>query len=429
MKGYGKRGDGYATSRVLYVIEALVENFISILTTGAFLATLTKALGINDGLTAILSSIVSLSSLFQIVTVFIAHKTPVKRWIIPMQLAAHLMLSGLYLIPIFNIKRGAGFLFFILIVGANALKQIISSARVNWFYSLVLPKRRGAFTSMLTAVSVIGQIFFSLGASALLDSFVAKGNQRGAFILLTVVIFVLIVLDIIPLLISKEKPESKGRAPSPFASMKAILKHPGYRTFLIITMVSAVATGITPPFLSTYQINELGFSLSFIARIDVLINVIWIASLLLFGQMSNTRSYAYIRRLAAAFHVLAFGILIFTTPNNGTVLFVGYRIFSIIQHSAQAVSTRGLVFELSTEKTRTGALAIQTMFTGVLSFITTLITRFFFDRLQKNHAVIFGQEMQAQQVLAVVSFVIIIVVNLLWWIFYKKINLAGRVSR
>lgn len=426
MKGYGKRCDGYATSRVLYVVEALVENFIAVLTSGAFLATLTKALGINDGLTAILSSIVSLSSLFQIVTVFIAHKTPVKRWVIPMQLAAHLMLSGLYLIPVFNIKRGAGFLFFVLIVGANALKQIISSARINWFYSLVLPKRRGSFTSMLTAVSVVGQIFFSLGASALLDGFVERGNQRGAFILLTVVIFVLIVMDIIPLFISKEKPESKEKAPSPFASLKTILKNPGYRAFLIITMVGAVATGITPPFLSTYQINELGFSLSYIATIDVVVNVVWILTLLWFGRMSNKRSYAFIRRLGAIFYVLAFGVLIFTTPNNGTVLFVGYRIFIIIQGSAQAVSTRGLIFDLSTEKTRTSALAIQTMITGILSFATTLITRIFFERLQRDHAVIFGVEMQAQQVLSIVSLAFVIAVNLLWWIFYKRINVRGK---
>ena len=112
--------DQYKTSRACYIIEALMEYFITILTTGAFLATLTKEIGISDSLTAILSSVVSLSSLFQIVTVFIAHRTPVKRWIIPLQLIAHLMLSGLYLIPVFNIKEGAGLIFFALIIGANA---------------------------------------------------------------------------------------------------------------------------------------------------------------------------------------------------------------------------------------------------------------------------------------------------------------------
>lgn len=416
------KNDPYRASRVCYIIEAMVENFISVLTTGAFLATLTRALGISDSLTAILSSIVSLSGLFQIITIFIAHKTPVKRWIIPLQLLAHLMLSGLYLIPVFDVKQGAGVLFLILMIGANALKKIIAPARTNWFYSLVAPDKRGSFSSLLTAVSVIGQIFFSLGASYLLDSFIAAGNQRGAFTLLTVVIFVLIVLDIIPLFISKEKPEDKVRTPSPFSSLRTIFANKGYLAFVIITTVHAVATGITVPFLSTYQINELSFSLSFISLIDVLVNVIWIAALVFFGSMSKKRSYAYIRRLSAFFHVLSFGTLIFTNASNGAVLFIIYRIFMIIQQSAEAVTTRGLIFDLSSPETRTNALAIQTMLTGVVSFITTLITTPIFNRLQEKPAALFGVQMYAQQVLAIATFAIVIAVNVLWHVFYKTMN-------
>ena len=233
-------------------------------------------------------------------------------------------------------------------------------------------------------------------------------------------------MDITPLFISKEKPESKGKAPSPFSSVKTIFKNPAYRSFIIITMVCAVATGITPPFLSTYQINELGFSLSYIAITNIIIDAVWVLSLLVFGRISNKRSYAYIVRLGAVFYVLAFGILMITTPQNGKILFVAYRVFSMIQGSSQAVALRGLIFDLSSEKTRTSALAVHTIITGTTSFISTLITRVFFERLQKNHAVIFGFDMQAQQVLALVSFTIVIVVNLLWWIFYKRINARGK---
>ncbi len=414
--------DEYRSSRICYIIEAMIENFITVLTTGAFLATLTKVLGISDSLTAILSSVVSLSGLFQIITIFIAHKTPVKRWIIPLQLLAHLMLSGLYLIPVFNVTQGAGLLFFVLIIGANAIKQIISPAKINWFYTLVAPDKRGSYSSILTAISVIGQIFFSLGASFILDSFVAAGNQQGAFTLLTVVIFVLIVLDIIPLFISKEKPEDTERAPSPFGSLRTIFANKGYRTFLIITTIQAVGTGITTPFLNTYQINELGFSLSFIAIIDTVVNVVWIAALLLFGRMSNKFSYAYIKRAASFLYVLSFGTLIFTNSSNGAVLFVVYRIFMIIAQSAAGVTTRGLIFDLSTAQTRTGALATQTMFTGVISFATTLITTPIFNFLQKNPVSLFGVQMHAQQVLSIATLIIVVVVNILWFICFKRMD-------
>ena len=414
--------DGYGASRVFYIIEAMVENFITILTAGAFLATLTKALDISDSLTAILSSVVGLSGLFQIITVFIAHKTPVKRWVIPLQLLSHLMLCGLYLIPLFNIKRGIGIIFFVLIIGANALKQVISSARINWFYTLVAPEKRGLYSAILTAISVVGQIFFSLGASFVLDKFIAADNMRGAFTVVSITIFILIVFDIIPLILSREKPENKEKSPSPFKSLDIIFHRRGYRALLMLTSIHAVAIGITQPFLATYQINELGFNLSFIAIIDIVVNVSWIIALLGFGQMSKTKSYALILLCADVANMIAFAFVIFTNAQNGAILFTAYRIFAIIYTAAKAVATRGLIFDLSSPETRTSALAVQAMLTGVISFVTTLITTPIFNHLQKNHAVLFGAEMNAQQVLAVASFTIIAVVNVLWSILYHRLN-------
>ena len=90
--------DGYETSRVMYIIEALFEYFISLLVSGAYLAKLTTTVGLSDSTTAILSSITSLSGIFQIFSIYLAHKTPVKRWIIPMQITAQSMFAALYLI-------------------------------------------------------------------------------------------------------------------------------------------------------------------------------------------------------------------------------------------------------------------------------------------------------------------------------------------
>ncbi len=48
----------------MYILEAALEYLISILVVGSFLATLTKELGMSDGLTGILSSVISLGCLF-----------------------------------------------------------------------------------------------------------------------------------------------------------------------------------------------------------------------------------------------------------------------------------------------------------------------------------------------------------------------------
>lgn len=70
----------HAISRLMYIIEADLEYLISLLITGAFLATLTSELGMSDGLTGIISSFVSLGCLFQVLSIFF-HKANVKRFV------------------------------------------------------------------------------------------------------------------------------------------------------------------------------------------------------------------------------------------------------------------------------------------------------------------------------------------------------------
>ena len=54
--------DVYKTSRTLYIIEATLEYFVSLMVAGVYLAKLTTAIGLSDGFTGILTSLVSLAS-------------------------------------------------------------------------------------------------------------------------------------------------------------------------------------------------------------------------------------------------------------------------------------------------------------------------------------------------------------------------------
>ncbi|MBQ4070862.1 MAG: MFS transporter [Clostridia bacterium] len=414
--------DQYRTSRIMYIIEAMVENFISILTAGAYLATLTRAIGISDSMTAVLSALTSLSGLFQIFTILVAHKTPVKGWVIPLQILAHLMLCGLYLIPLFGLGRHASILFLLLILGANGIKSFKSSVKINWFMSMVEPKNRGSYSGILTAVSVVSSLFFSLGASYVFDSFIAAGNERGAFAVISVTILVLIVLDAIPLFISKEKPTDMRRITSPLSSVKELMANRSFRTLLIISTVQAAATGIAPPFLSTYQINELGFSLSFIALTDIIVNAVWVCALLGFGHLSRRLPYERIMHLSVIIQALTFGALIFVVPANGRILFTLYRCLSMVCGSASAVSLNNLVFDLVPETQRTSALAVRTVFTGTISFVVTISVTPLFESLQAKRITLLGTELYAQQFLAICTFSIILIVNILWLIYGRRMR-------
>ena len=60
--------DIYQKSRVLYIISAALEYFISILTGTAYLAKIAGSIGISDSMIGVLSSFVALGCAFQIVT-------------------------------------------------------------------------------------------------------------------------------------------------------------------------------------------------------------------------------------------------------------------------------------------------------------------------------------------------------------------------
>ena len=55
-----KARDDRKRNRILYIIEAALEYFVSIAVSGAYLACLTTAIGISDALTGVLPSFVSL---------------------------------------------------------------------------------------------------------------------------------------------------------------------------------------------------------------------------------------------------------------------------------------------------------------------------------------------------------------------------------
>lgn len=405
----------------------MVENFIVLLTGGVYLATLSGALGISDSMTAILSSVTALSGLFQIITVFVAHKTPVKRWIVPLQLLADLMLCGLYLIPTIGLTKQASILFFVLIIGANAVKSIISSVKANWFFSMVRPESRGSFSGILTAVSVVAQIFFSLIASYVFDSYIESENIRGAFAVITVTILVLIVFDLIPLIIAKEKPLKLTKAPSPFASLKELFSNPKYKKLLILGAIQAIATAIAPPFLGTYQMNELGFSLSFIAITDIIVNVVWVGALLIFGRMSKKLPYSSVMHASAVIHAISYSVLIFAMPSNGAVIFTLYRALYIIQASGTAVANRSLLFDLVEPTERTSALAIYTMITGVISFAVTVAIAPLFNLLQSSPIKLFGVELYAQQALAIGSLAFMLIANVFWAVFARGLQVEHRL--
>ena len=127
-------------------------------------------------------------------------------------------------------------------------------------------------------------------------------------------------------------------------------------------------------------------------------------------------------RLGYVFAFLTYFTIIFTTPANGIVLFFIHRVFGNLYAAANTASHHKLLFDLTPPEDRTTAVAISAACVGTFGFITTLITRPFFDFLQTQDLSLFGHKIYAQQALAMIASLIFIFLNIYWNIFKRRIN-------
>ena len=70
----------------------------------------------------------------------------------------------------------------------------------DWFLSPVEDKKRGDIQAKTSIVSLIGGTLFTFTASFAIDKFEAEGNMNVVFVILTVSIFVLALLQLTCLL-------------------------------------------------------------------------------------------------------------------------------------------------------------------------------------------------------------------------------------
>jgi len=243
----------YARSRILYIIEAALEYFISILTGGAYLAKIAVQVGLPDSVTGIITSFISLGLGFQIFALLLRNKTPVKRWVTILHVLNQGLFALVWFTPLFPVSgwmKGALFIFFLL--SGHIISNILMPSKTNWFMSLVDDRKRGVFTANKEIVSLLSGMVFSYVMGALYDYFEASGQTTAAMITGGAAIGGLMILHTLTLIFSEEKPVEKTAK----TSLRAFFadRKQTKTIFLVIgtNVLWAVAHYVSTPFYGTY---------------------------------------------------------------------------------------------------------------------------------------------------------------------------------
>ncbi len=395
--------DKYKGSRTLYIIEAAIEYFISILVGTTYLAKMTTSIGISDGVTGILSSFISLGFGFQILSLFIANKRPIKRIVILLHLINELAFAFLYLVPVVPVSKTVKVAIFIsLLLLAEMVKNILYSPKMTWLMGLVPDSERGSFTAKKEIVSLISGMIISFLMGALIDFFEVKGEMNTAFIMGAITMLLLTALHLVLMLFIKEKPvevkeERIGQMLRTSLFDKNLLK------LIPLFSLWAIASYISTPFYGTYQISDLKFSMTEIAIITAVASIARALFSAPIGKLADKRSFATMLTVCFIFAMLSYGFNIFF----GKAFMVLHQIFYAISMAGINSGTVNLIYDYVPLERRTGALAIKNTVVGFIGFGATLLAKPLIDTVQASGNTFLGFNIHAQQILSAISVILI----------------------
>ncbi len=395
-----------ARSRVLYILEAALEYFISILFAGSYLATLTSTLGMSDSLTGIISSFISLGCLFQLFSVFL-KRPKVKGIVTVLSVVNQLLFLSLYIIPLSGADKQVKIaLFLVAILAAYLIYNSIHPLKISWLMSLVDDRERGIFTSRKEIVSLLSGMIFSFGMGTLIDYFQEKGEVRTAFLLCGITVFVLMILHTLTMAFSLEIPTNAPvEKKNPVKDMFSALSDKNVVKVTILFVLWHMATSSATPFYGTYLIKELGFSLQFVSILSIVYSLVRASVSTFWGKFADKNSFASMVSICLAIAGLGFFVNIFTVPANGAVFYTIYYALYAIAMGGINSALINLVFDMVGPEMRSNALALSQSVSGVAGFFMTLLVSGLVGFIQKSGNTFLGLNLYAQQVTSAIAFV------------------------
>lgn len=415
----------YKRTRFLYIIEAALEYFFSLLLTGAYIAKVASTIGMSDATVGIVAQMSSLGCVFQLCALFISGKKSCKRFVLIGHTINQLFFSSVWLIPLFNLPKDLKIpLFIVALLGGWIIHHIINAPKISWYMSTVDDCKRGSFTAKKEMFSLVSGMAFTLIMSYIIDTLEAEGNLKGAFLVGGITMLGITLLHSLTLLFSHEPSKNENadnETENIINSIVSLLKNKALRQMLVLSALAGVVNSCAMPFFGTYQNNELGFSLLFISVIGIIHVIVRCVASIFMGLYADRRSFLSMLNISYLFGLLSYLIMAFTVPSNGKLMYtLFYTVFFAIFQAGYGNGIMNLVFDTVNPYHRTGAWALHNIVCGVVGFFTTIICSSVLNAIQQSGNKVFGIALYAQQFLSVITALFIIFIIIYINVFLKK---------
>lgn len=400
----------YKKSRIFYNTQCTLEYFFELLVADAFLAKLLTYLGISDSLSGIISSFVSLAFIFQLLTIplmkYMANK---KKTVLIFDTLSQLMFMGLYLVPFFpvSVRFKAVLIVAFIIVGFFS-KYLIYSVYFKWANSFVEPSKRGVFSALKETISLCCGIIFTLVFGFIIDKYESLGNLSGGFLFIAVSMFIINVFNFISILNIKndiEKIESNKRLKKVF---KTLWSNKNFRNITIMSVIWDVGRYMSIGFMGTFKINDLLLSVGIVQVINIFANVMRAVFSNPFGRYSDKTSFAKGFNLAFLIAAIGYFVNIFTSPGRIWCIVVFTVLYSVSLAGINQ-NSYNIVYSYVESDYIIQAMSVKNSLSGLLGFCSSLIGGKILNFIQSNGNTFMGFHIYGQQLLSLISLIIIVI--------------------
>lgn len=401
----------YKRSRGAYVAQCTFEYLVSILVTDAFLAKLLTYMGISDTVIGIISSLVSFSFLFQLLSIYLmAHLKNTKRTVIFFDTVSQLFFLSIYLVPFLPVGvREKTVLVVVCIILAYICKYLILSLCFKWANTYVDPEHRGEYAAGKEMISLVAGIVFTLLAGQIIDYYEGIGNLAGGFLFTAAAMLVLNICNFVSLALIKN--ESEKRVATQRKKLREVLRNTlGNRAFVnVVVMVALWEIGryMTYGFLGTFKTSNLLLSVGTVQIINMIANLFRLVVSKPFGKYSDRTSYASGYRLALGVAAAAFAMIMFCTQKTWWFIVL----FTILYHVSLAgifQNNYNITYSYVKNEYIVQAMAIKQSIAGILGFGASLVGSGILKHVQSNGNTFLGIPMYGQQLLAAISLIFIL---------------------
>lgn len=402
----------YKRSRNAYHVQCVSEYLVTILVEDAFLAKLLKSIDLPDAVIGIVSALMSLAFLVQLGTIcLMQHIRNVKRTVILIDVSSMLCFMCAFLLPfvpaVGNLRT---VLVFAAIGGGFLLKYLQLNLYYKWGNSFVNPENRGAFSARNEVISQAAGVVFTLVIGFMVDHFEKQGQLNTSFVIIAAVIAVLTVIDLIMLLmIEKYSAEDAVKQQKP---MKEVLRNTlgnrNFRNVMFMVSLNEIAFYLTVSFVGTFKTEDLLLSMGTIQLINIGASLLRCVISEPVGRWSDRTSFAHVYRIGLWLAVLSFLLLVLTTKQTWWLI-AGFTVLYQVSDAFINANTNNMTYSYVPIDFFVQAQAIRSSVVGIIGFGASLVGSGILAAIQANGNMVMGHPVYAQQLLAGMSMIILLV--------------------